>query len=428
MGSVVDKVQDYFSYITTYTSDQASLESILSAQSLVRLENNLPSVYQSFKDGISQNIDRLIGRTTDVLTDETLMGANFPFGTTASLDLVFPALIHDMAISDKNVVANTASVGSATYTAQNSTVGKVLIGTVLDGVTPPLEGGPAIRDYSGVTTQLTPTSETVTLTCSSDSESTGSIRGSEQFVITGTNAASSGYSSGGENVGQLGTITAIDNAATPVTDGSFEGWTSSTVLSSWTDESTSPCIEQSSNTVYGTGYSLKVLQNDAEMSLSQVVPNSALQRRKSYFISAWAAKDTDVANDPLFTISIGDDNGTFSGVGLDLTPTGTAWEHFYLQIIPPDEIVGDIVISLSSFADSSADSILVDNITIVPCEYFSGVALAVTTGPDKFLLNDKISFTLSNNDTGKFQTYFRKAYKVQLPTDATPTISDALVT
>jgi hypothetical protein len=427
LGSYVDKVRDYYGYVATYGTDRTAIEGILSAQSLVRLENELTEEYEDFKGAISEQIDVLIDRCSTVLTDETLIGANFSFGTSPSLDIVFPALIHDMATNDKNVVASVSGVGSITYDTVNSTVGVLTIGTKLDGVTPPMAGALAIPDYAGLTTQLTPDSETITFTCIQDSES-GGTRGAEIFEITGTGPSSTPYSPDGESIGSLGSIQVSDlGNSSGLVNGSFDIW-DATGPTGWTIDAGTIEVDfdEHSEVVYGTDSSFRTIQANGSFSISQVLNKDAFTRLKAYWFGAWAAKDTDVESDQAIDVDISDDNGTITG--FTLTPTTTSWEHTATQFVIPAEIVGDLVLTISAALPDTNDAVVIDKVTITECEYHAGLAFAIFSGPDKFLTGDKISVPISNNVAGKFQSFFRKAYKVQLPTDATPTISDALVT
>lgn len=425
IGSYVARANEYLVDLGAYTTGKTAIESVLATQGLVRLDDDLSDEIRDSQDDITAHINGMIERASEVLIDDTLIGANFSFGQSPNLDIVFPALIRDMNNNDKNVTANVSTVGAVTYTTENATVGKLISGTKLDGVTAPGDRYPAQLEYNGLTTQLTPTSETLTFTCTADSEGSAT-RGSETFEITGTGPSSDPYSVDGENVGNLGTITVIDNRGGEfLSNPSFDDWTAG-VPDGWTDEGGAGTFVEGTSPVYGTSSCLKTVQNNLALRVVQTIPNELFERRKSYFFSVWAAKDTDVASDQTIAVLLEDDAGPFGSV--NITPTSTAWTNYTIQFSPPIEITGDITLSLAALTLANTnDAVLIDNLVIVPCEYFSGVAFAITSGPDKFLLGDEIIVTISNNNAGVFQTFFRKAFGIQLPTDATPTISDALV-
>lgn len=429
IGCYVDKINDYYSYIATYTSDQTAIETILSAQSLVRLEDDLVDVYADYKSGITDDIQSLISRVTTVLTDDTLIGQNFSFGQSPSLTVVWPALIKEMSTTDKNVKANTATVGSATYTTTNAAAGKIATGTKLDAVTAPTAGGPAIASYYNVTSQLTPTSETLTLTCVSDSLPNGTV-GAETFQITGTGAGSGGYDPSGENAGTLGTITVLDSqVGSYLSNAGFDSWTSG-ALDTWTQEDGTAGVdyESSASSMQGTGYAFKTIQTGNTFAIAQTVDSSVFTLGKSYFFGVWAAKSIDTLADQGLTLTLTTSAGATT---ISFAPPTTSWGFYYTQVlIPTSEISDNVEIRLESSGvlDAANNPVLVDNIILAPCEYFEGIAIGVANGPDRFVVGDTISFAISNSDAGKFQTAFRKMYGVQLPTDATPTISDSLVT
>ena len=178
----------------------------------------------------------------------------------------------------------------------------------------------------------------------------------------------------------------------------------------------------------GPGYAIKTIQSDNEWAIAQPIDTSLFTLGKSYFFGVWNAKLTDVGGDQGLELWFTTSSGT---TVVSIAPNSTTWGFAYEQVlIPKDEISETLEIRIKSngILDSTNDPVLLDNLIIAPCEYFEGIALGVVNGPDRFVAGDTISFTISNSDAGKFQTAFRKMYGVQLPTDATPTISDALVT
>lgn len=427
-GSYIDKVNDYYSYIATFNEDKDDIDAVLSNQSLVRLGDGLTGIYDSFKQTVSSWTNNLINQITDVFTDEILIGANFPFGSATSLDEVWPALIHDMVLNSKTVDSSTSIVGFINYDTANSDVGRLIVGTKLDGVTPPIDGSLAIREYVGLTTQLTPDYEELTFTCTNDSENNG-IRGSETFAITGTLSGSDPFAPGGENIGQLATIQAADNAGGQyISNGSFDNWTNG-IPDGWelTSGTLIADIAKGSVVVYGNGSSYQTNSNNNIATIRTALNANSFVRNKAYWLTGWAAKNINLASNTTLELTIYDNNGNWSGASINVTPTGTAWEFFSLQFIPPSEIVGNVWLQIASEDLVANDPVILDNLVITPCEYHAGVAVAIFSGPNKFLLGDKISVPLSNDADGKFQAFFRKAYKIQLPSSNTPSIPENLV-
>lgn len=429
IGSYIDKINDYYSYIAIFDSDKDDIDTILADQSLVRLESDLPDIYNSFKSDVSSWTSNLISKITTVLTDNTLIGANFAFGTDPSLDIVWPALIHDMNENSESVDSSVSTIGAITYDGTNASIGTLVVGTLLDGVTPPIDGAPAIKNYSGLATQLTPDSETLVFTCTSDSEN-GATRGSETFEITGTLAGSDPFSPGGQNIGNLGSIQVADNNGSQyLSNGSFDSWTSDP--DSWNIANGTLDTEflKSSENLQGSGngFSFQTLQSDTALEISQELSNNSFIRSRGYFLSIWAQKDQDLGGDQSLDLTlVATDVADL--VTLTIQPTTTAWQQFSAQFIAPVTIDELILTISTNLLDSANDAIRIDQLVITPCEYHSGVAVAIFGGPDKFLIGDTISLPLSNDSDGAFQAFFRKAFSIQLPTSNSPTIIENLVT
>jgi hypothetical protein len=428
IGSYIDKVNDYSTLYDTFTEDKADIDNLLAGEDLVRLGDGLTSSYSSFSQNVASWLNTLVNRVSTIITDDELIGQNFSFGSLPALNTALPAIIADMTDNGVSVDNSTATIDTIEYDTHNTLVGYLFVGDVLDGVTAPISGAMAVPEYSGLTTQMTPDSETLTFTCISDSE-TGGIQGSESFSITGTQAGSGPFSPGGENVGQIGNITVCDAVASQyIANSSFDFWTLGDP-DSWTltDGAAGVDFDESANVLYGTGSSLLTIQVNGGLDIRQTLDSNRFIRNKAYFLSGFARKVLTAEGDQTILLKVSDDSGTIGSVTLQ--PTGsTVWQFFANQIIIPVQIDGDLVISLYSASLASGnDAIEIDNISLVPCEYISGVALAIFGGEEKFLKGDTITLPLSNDSDGKFQAFFRKAYKVQLPTSGSPTISESLI-
>lgn len=429
-GQYLLNVNEWYDLIAGEANgDQDDIEDELAAQDLIRLGDGLDSVFDSLKNNLSRFVEQLNRRIEDVLKDEELIGANFPFGATVNMQTLWPLLIHDMVLGDKNVTASVATIGAPGYTTVNAAVGKLVTGNKLDGISPPMLGATPIPDYSGLTTQLTPDNETITFTCIQDSEG-GAQRGGETFMVTGTHARSGPYSPDGESVGTLGSMQVADVSAPGViSNPNFDSWSGtpeSPVGWQVTSGVAGTDFEKSAVTLYGQGFSFKTIGAASSSELQQVLSNSVFLRKRGFFLTAWARKVVDTLGDASVFLSLLHDGGGLAT--LTINPISTTWTHFATQYIIPGEIEGDLVLRLTAAIDNETDDhVIIDQIVITPCTYHAGVAFAIFGGTEKFLVGDTISCALSNNNAGLFQESARKAFKVQLPTDGTPTISDALV-
>ena len=55
---------------------------------------------------------------------------------------------------------------------------------------------------------------------------------------------------------------------------------------------------------------------------------------------------------------------------------------------------------------------------VVPAVYHGGVALGVAAGSRPWLKGDQLTWAVANDGAGKFQDFFRKHYRAQLPSVA----------
>lgn len=434
VGKYVKKINNYLAEVATLTTDEGDITTILTSQSVVRLNDGLNEIYDDFRSDVIGWINSLIGRTAEVITDPVLVTDQLPFGTTPDIQTTLNALIQDMAINDKNVTTSTMTTGSVTRTVANSLAGNLVLGTKLDGVSSPMDGATPNVAYTGVTSLLYPDDETITVTCIQDSEN-GANRGSEQFSINGTGAQAAPYSVGGENLGSGGTIQVDDLGANNfISNPNFDNWSGSPeVPVGWIVEEGTSAIDfqklPSDLKGVSAGFALETISSGNSLLIDQTIDPSRLVRRRAYFVAVWAKKASNVGSNQGLVLSI-TDSGSLNVV-LQIAPTSASdWQLFQTQFVVPAQLAAPIVLAISDGGlslDPANDPTDIDQIVITPATYVSGIAMAIFGGHDKFLQGDTFSFRLQNDNAGKLLTYFRKAFGVQIPVDATPTISDSLV-
>jgi len=439
IGNTVARLNAYFAYLTTFDTDQTNTENLYSAQSVVRLVDGLDSdVYESLRSDIVGWVSKLISRTDLVLLDSELVTNNFQLGTSPGITTILPAIVEDMVLGTKHVKPSVATVGSVTKTtsAYSAYCGNLMVGTLLDGVTPAVEGGISFAANAGFTTQMTPDAETLKFVCTSSAQD-GATVGSETFDVTGIGPASSAYSVAGEHVGSAGTLVVADNnSVTYGTNLDFSAWADSSLPpDGWTDSFGVDPVNQSyvqtivaAENLGTPGYAIKTVEAVKTMQIRTELVTESLIERRGYFLSVMVKKLNGAKTNPTVNITI--TNGDASTIAsLNVTATSTIlWTHGYLQFIAPQKVVGPVALYVNVSCNTTISAMAIDNIVIAPCTYIAGVGFAIVRGEQDFVAGDKFQINLSNNNAGKFQTFFRKAYKAQLPTNASPSISDSLVT
>ena len=99
-------------------------------------------------------------------------------------------------------------------------------------------------------------------------------------------------------------------------------------------------------------------------------------------------------------------------------------ESFYITI--PAEIPDNIELVIKWTGTPSAHSVRIDWLGFGKVTYHGGVGFCVVSDTEKFLKRDRFQVTTDYTSTGVFQDFFREFFKVQLPSAASPNISDSL--
>ncbi len=106
-------------------------------------------------------------------------------------------------------------------------------------------------------------------------------------------------------------------------------------------------------------------------------------------------------------------------------PTG-GWALRYFWINTPDIVPSDWALSISVDSTlSNTVKVYLDSLQVVQPTYHGGVGAVATPGATRWLNGDRLTFTVANAE-GIFQQFFRQYYRAQMPSAASPTISDTL--
>lgn len=103
-------------------------------------------------------------------------------------------------------------------------------------------------------------------------------------------------------------------------------------------------------------------------------------------------------------------------------------KHFF--VLAPIELPSDWELVIKLTGTPSAHAVYIDGMTFGPVTYHGGVGVALAAGTTKFIRGDKFVFSVTNDEAGIFQGYFRDAFRVQLPSNSAgaETIADTLAT
>ena len=116
------------------------------------LMEGITSTWNDYKSSVFGWTNDQTSKIFSLLTEQSI-ATELLLGQNTGFSSIFPLLYADMVTNDKNVTANSVTLGSVTVTATNANVGTALIDKVLDGVTSPGSGFTPYRSYNGLNSQ-----------------------------------------------------------------------------------------------------------------------------------------------------------------------------------------------------------------------------------------------------------------------------------
>ena len=388
--------------------------------------DNLRQSVSAYASTVAQQCQQIMSNREGVIEELSL-------GNSPSWNVIANALMNAMVDDSESCAASVVTVGAITRTVVNATAGYGYADKGLDGVTSPISNGIAYDHYLNTDSQLAAASDDLIITCIQDSDSLGGTAGNEQWQIKGqpTPGSTFGWLSEGSGTGPTFTTIATSNSL--FTNGDFETWSGTDVLSNWTYDTGAATTNwvQESSVVYRGTYSLKVLGSGAIATLttSQAAPTS-LQVKKRYAVGCWIRGHAGTSAGAL-TISFtgtGYTAGSTEKITLNTAALQTAsWVHYKFFVNIPANIPSDFKIAIS-FTSSFNGTCYIDDLAIGTPTYHGGVCYVVFQGAGKFLKDDTFVLTVSNDDAGAFNKFFRKAFRLQVPTSGAPTQANSLTT
>ena len=435
VGELIQSTNVYLAWYSSIDTRQSQTIGDYVTAGRYDLVADLPSKHEGFKNSVLSMVNTTVGMATSVLTHRDLVIANLPLGGSTDLNSVLSALHAQMITDSKSVTANTVTISSVTATVANATAGTALVNGVLDGYNAPGNGMMKIPSYNGLTSELS-YGDTVTLKCITDSESGNVSEGSEVFQWLGSTPHNTQFGWLSTGSGTRGTIS-VANSYTYFANLEFESFTSN-APASWTIVSGTAgthIFAESSSVKRGT-YAFKITGDGAQatIQLTQALASGqSLIPKRRYLVTAWVKGTSSTGAGQLDIYFTGTGYTASSGEKITMDSTALSAATSYTlksaYINMPAEIPDGLLLNIKvSGTLTSGKNVYIDGMTFSPVTYENGVNVAIIAGATKFLAGDTLVFTLSNNDNGVLQTWFRKAYGVQLVSSGSPNIADSLAT
>lgn len=399
-------------------------------------------------EGLSGSMDSMIqsvlswrrtlsnyGTNTLLDDDNVLSQLNLP--STASISRCLMALIEQMNTDTETVNQSSVTVpaGATAPDTGSGGTGRLFCDKVLDGVTAPHYRYPASLEYLNVNSELA-VNETMILTCVADSQHSGTQEGQERFSWTGdTQTLDLDHES--EGSGPLPSVSTL-NTYSYVSNRDFEIFSVANTPQSWDVDSGTVgthILEETTGADVFRGDKALRLDGDgaqATIQISQDMTVSRLTPKKRYMLGAWIKSDLTGIDSGTLEISFAGTGYTAAGSEKVSIAPGSysatyALSTFYLTMpaVIPDDF--ELVIKVTGTM-TTAKSVWIDSLAFGEVSYGGGINVALIAGATRFQKGDTFTFSVTNNNTGVIQTYFRRKYGVQLPSSGTPSISDTLAT
>ena len=358
--------------------------------------------------------------------------------STDTQEILFK-LIRQMGIDAETVNKSTVTIGAVAAGGTNTGNGTVLTTKILDGVTSP--GANANSSfaanvyYRGLNSELCVASETMRLTCTADSYVDATGEGSEQLAWNGRLAdVANGYlAEGSGNIGSV--VPSASPNVNLLSNGDFENITSNTP-DNWTIVTgvagTEIIEDLTGGNVYHGDKSIKFVGTGiASIEIKQPIPATSLKGSKLYCFTVRLKADAAVLAGTLLIQLEG--TGYAAGatekisIAFGALPTVYTLYNFFVLMptIVPDDL--NLIIRWSG-TPTATKQLWLDDATFVPVNYGGGMGIVPVRGSIPFVRNDYFTWTIANDEAGVFQRLFRQMFGVQLPSNAAPTIADALAT
>lgn len=350
------------------------------------------------------------------------------------IQTVLAALITQMIVDSETVDANVVTVGTVTAGGSNAGNGTVLVSKVLDGYSAPAAGVRPHVAYNGVDSEFS-YDETNVIECTADNPSDATGAGSERFSSRGEIQADGTWSTDADGSGSGPSLRTLQSESL-LSNLNFESFTVANTPDSWTIDSgtAGTHILSEATEVYRGDTSLEIAGDGAQatIQISQAPAVTQLNPLRRYCVAfRYKASATDTSGQALTVQFEGTGYTAASSEKVAITGDNfsTSWslQHFYVNL--PADLPSDwkLVVKVTGTLNTGK-IVYVDDIGFGPVTWHNGVGFVVVAGSTPFIRGDRFTFTTASNGAGTFQTFFRKAWGVQLPSlaDTNETIDDAL--
>ena len=413
---IATKLETFMADLETFKNDiRGNLVADGATSAIGRVETIFTTI-----DSLTNNLgQQIVNVVTERLRDRDTVLELLPTLKSSSLDAIIPAIIDQMVEDSASVDGSTVTVGTITKDTSNTATGTVVVTKKLSGVR---RSGNAYRAHPtnvGVATELS-LADTINVVCTTaDQQATA---GSETFTVYNKTPQQTQPFTGnaGGNTGSLTLRPArlngnlVANFFNSFTSNVPNGWEmTGTVVTNYGSEATKKMFGDASLYLNGSG--------SATYDIFSLIRPS-----DTYCLGVWMRKEAAVTGNIIVELEVaGTPVGTTT---VDVsTLSSTAWTLVTIDApIPANIGADDGTTAIIITAATLSGKVYLDGGFLTEYNYFGGVGLVLADGLERFILGDSMTFTLANDNAGKNQRFFSRAYGYQLPSDTTgsETIAD----
>ena len=361
-----------------------------------------PEGIASFYGGLQNNITgwkQGLGRFCDsrlLDTDTVLRQLDAQLDPSTGIEQLLPAFMRQMVLDNATISACQCSVGTVTPLASNVGNGSAYTTLILDGFNAPLAGGISSLLYEGLQSQLCVPSEVMTLECVSDSIMDGVDAGDEEWQLSGNSAFDTlDWRTEGSGVGP--TISTDNGRANVLSNAGFTQW-SGGAPAGWTFTGG----VQTGTAARFTGNGL----------LAFPVSSGQVDARRRYRLGILVKQTGATSGTLQFSMSSGE------SVSINCASIGASYGLLSVFVTMPAYVAG-FSFEVTVAGLNGGASVYVTSPSLAPTTYFGGLGVNIAAGTTAWQRGDRLSWTVANDQAGAFQNFFRRWYKVQLPSVST---------
>jgi hypothetical protein len=440
IGKYVKTINTWNGYIATMETLKDEIFDKLEDEALQDLYVDLPSQFLGFKEAVGSWIDSLISEVEDVLLDEDYVTDELPIfqrDVTTVLNAIYDYMV-DNSLTIESSVVSLATVdtdkssfvitsSSSSYSSTNH--GKVFITRKLDGISDPSDTITAHQRYANAEGQLS-------MSCTHFARVISNSEGSETLQLFCEVDAQTPYGPTAEKPGNGPTTVNVESTNIIPANADFLLFSGDTP-NNWTPAGGTVTTDYQKYTG-GTDVPTALLIKTAGVSFKQQL--TGLTRYQMYFygFSAFGgfADGTDTCT-LVATVETVAGSAYDTSANLVLADSYTPglndivtdkWGFVYGFFCPgEDDDLNDFYVKIRMSAQTDTDMhAYIYHSAVAPVTYYNGIAHAYYSPVNIPDTNDYGSIAVANNNNGVFQTFFRRAFNIQLPTADSPTIDDAL--